>query len=154
LSADLPSRAELMSLVRRFRIDGYDINDLVQEAYLCLLDPESDHDIFRHLRRLQRRSERRSVRVASKHISIDGDCDDLRDDNSRRRAGDNLDALVLLWAAESECGENDRLLLSLLAEGTGYRELCTLWHCNKTAARQRVWYLRNKLYPKLYPEDE
>lgn len=153
MSADLPDRAELAQLVRRFRIEGYELDDLVQEACLCLLDPDSDHDIVRHLRRLQRQSFKRRKHVIAS-VSIDGDSQELKEDNTRLRLRDDLAALVLLWAAQSECEGNDRLLLDMLSDGTSYAELCSFWHCNKTAAWKRISRFREELYPKLYPEDE
>jgi hypothetical protein len=70
----LPDREDLASRVRRYRIEGYDLDDLVQEAYLCLLDPEGDGDVEAHLNRLRKRVYRRMLLIAAES-ECDNDAD-------------------------------------------------------------------------------
>jgi hypothetical protein len=143
----LPDREDLASRVRRYRIEGYDLDDLVQEAYLCLLDPEGDGDVEAHLNRLRKRVYRRIVKVnrhAIQHYEL------TLDDTKARTSGD-IDARVVMIAAESECDNDaDRWLLNSLATGSSYRDFELAWNCRKLTARKRVSRFRERLYNRVY----
>lgn len=144
----LPSRAEVARLARRHRIEGYELEDLIQEVYVALLEgyhPDT------HLRRLGRKATRNKPRIVYRGSPDTWDCD-LPSDDARTRTDGDLDALVLMIASEAE--SDDGWLLERLSEGTDYRELCAEWHCSEDAAWQRVCRFRNRLYPRLYPEGQ
>jgi hypothetical protein len=149
--SELPERQEVAARVRRFKIEGYEIDDLVQEYYLALL---TDEDPIRHLRRLQRRLTRRKVKVDPKPAYYESEEDRLASDNEERRSRGNIDCLVLMTAARAECaGTRDAETLELLASGSSYRELCQDWNCTKSGAKKRVLRFRKRLFPKLYEEE-
>ncbi len=143
----LPDRAELAARVRRFRIEGYDLDDLTQEAYVALLDPEGDGDIEAHLNRLRKRTYRRIVKVQRRalyHAEL------TLDDTKARTSGD-IDCRVLLIAAESECDNDaDRWLLNSLATGSSYRDFERSWNCRNLTARKRVSRFRERLHQRVY----
>jgi hypothetical protein len=143
----LPDRAELAARVRRYRIEGYELEDLIQEAYVSLLDPEGDGDIDAHLNRLRKRTYRRIVKVAR---SAREQYELTLDDTKARTSGD-IDARVVMIAAESECDNDaDRWLLNSLATGSSYRDFELAWNCRKLTARKRVSRFRERLYNRVY----
>ena len=142
----LPDRGELEKRVRHFRIEGYELDDLVQEAYLCLLHPESDGNIERHLNRLKMRHYRRIVKV-ERRARRDYE---LYLDDAKARASGDIDALALMIACESECDNNaERWLLNELATGSGYEDFCRAWNCRKAAAWKRISRFRAKLRERI-----
>lgn len=144
----LPSRAQAARLARRHRIEGYELEDLVQEVYLALLE---GHNPVTHLKRLGRKATRNKPRIIYRGDDPEEWGCVLPDDDAQARAGGDIDSLILKIAAETE--SDDGWLLQRLSEGTDYRELCAEWHCSEDAAWQRVSRFRNRLYPKLYPEE-
>lgn len=144
----LPDRRELAAMVRRYRVEGYDLEDLIQEAYVCLLDPESDHDVHRHMRRLCKRSYRRKPQIARRLGGVEEEMP-----GNEASAASDIDAAVLYIAARSEC-ENDRerQILKLLSEGGQYGEVCRSLRYNYGRARKWVQRLRARLRWSLYPE--
>lgn len=151
---DLPTRDELAARVRHYRIEGYELEDKIQEAYVCLLDPDSDHNIDRHMKRLQNRcNDRRRVvakRLEREHTSGNED-DWLYGDDATARTSTDLDALTVLIAARSECDTaKDSETLGLLVGGATYGDLCREWSCRKLAARKRVSRFRKRIKVKVY----
>ncbi len=148
---DLPDRQEVNRMARRWKIDGYETSDIEQEIYLCLLDPESDHDIELHLRRLYRRETRRKPKLHK--TSYDFDLNELPENACGASTREDIPCAVLMIAVQSECEtqENHRLV-KLLAEGASYADVCQDLRCNQGAARSRVSRLRADLHPKLYPD--
>jgi hypothetical protein len=138
----LPDRAELAARVRRFRIDGYELDDLVGEAYLCLLDPEGDGDVEAHLNRLRKRTYRRIVKVQRRSLF---QAELTLDDTKARTTGD-IDALVVLIAAESECrNESDRWILASLVSGSSWKDFERAWNCRTLTAKKRISRFRERL---------
>jgi len=147
---DLPGRAELAARVRRFRVEGYELDDLVQEAYVALLDPEGDGNVEAHLNRLKKRNYKRIVKVERKFKARQMD---LYLDNAKSRAEGDIDALVLLIGAEQECENNaERWLLNSLATGYSYRDFEQAWNCRPFIARKRVSRFRIKMKDRVLGE--
>lgn len=144
----LPDRTELSRYVRRFRIESFEVEDLVQEVYLALL---SGDDPEQHLKRLSRRDYYRRGRRRLTRIPPALPVD-LLDDDSKVRADGNIDALILMIAVESEC--DDRELLRLLTAGVEYRDLCQRWRCNYSAAKKRLSRWRRDLWERLEGETD
>jgi hypothetical protein len=150
---DLPGRDELRERVRYFKVESYEVEDLIQECYVCLLDPDSDGDIEKHLRRLQnKRNNRRKFQAVVRRDNR-VEFDELAGDDLVCRTQQDIEALTLLIAARSECDDRDGETLELVAGGAGYRTLCREWKVNKVAARVRVLRFRKRLYPKLFEEN-
>lgn len=167
LEAFCKDREATASLCHRVTIEGFEREDIIQEAFLAALTwaeavrsmqplPQATPEaaIFAHLQRCKRGLQRHNPRVMTARPN-GGPEDELYDDNAVARSGGDIDALVLMLAARSECeSERDQRLLELLAEGAGYRPLCQEFRCNKGAARDRVYNFRKRLGAKLYPEEE
>jgi hypothetical protein len=149
--SELPGRDELRERVRYIKVESYEVEDLIQECYVCLLDPDSDGDIEKHLRRLQNKHNRRKVKILRKN-NRDVEFDELICDDTICRTQQDLEALTLLIAARAECDDRDGETLELVAGGAGYRTLCREWKVNKSGALMRVLRFRKRLYPKLYEE--
>lgn len=149
----LPPRAYVEQFARRFRLDGYELDDVAQEIYLALLTDETG-DSFeavasRHLGSLKRRALRRQpMRLHQMPEGVD-DWDarySLFEDDARSRSEGSLDALELMIAAEQECrNERDRELLKLLTAGHGYWSLTRELNISHGKARKRVSLLRRHL---------
>ncbi len=154
---DLPGRQELAERVRHYRIEGYELEDKIQEAYLCILDPDSDHNVERHMKRLQNRcNDRRRVvikRLEREHTAGNED-DWLYGDNAAARTDTDLDALTVLIAARSECETaKDSETLELLVAGASYNDLCRDWKCWRGEAKMRVSRFRKRIQLKVYGEE-
>lgn len=160
----LTARPLLNSIARRFKIDCYEAEDLVQEAFLAVLtwaeavrgmkplaqdNPEAA--ILAHLRRIQKSTQRHNI-PNSRLVVRTEQCEDIPEDDVKARTSGNYDALTLLWAAQSECNGEEKKLLDLLVTGAGYRTLCAELRLNKGAARKRVERFRGRLYPLLFEE--
>jgi hypothetical protein len=116
----LPAREDVRSLVRRYRIEGYELEDLCQEWYLALLSGDDPH---KHMRRLQQKASRRVPKVV-RFPEQEYDPTHLVLDDVKQRTREDLDALVLMIASEYECltDAEDRLL-KLLRVSRFRREL-------------------------------
>ncbi len=147
---DLPDRQEVNRVARRWKIDGYETADIEQEIYLCLCDPEGDHDIDLHLRRLYRRETRRKPKLHK--TSYDFDLNELPGREAASSIGEDIPCAALMIAVQSECETQEQhRLVKLLADGASYADVCQDLRCNQGAARSRVSRLRADLHPKLYP---
>lgn len=144
----LPDRAEVARFARRFRVEGYELEDLIQEVYIALLENNRPSSHLWSLNKQMRKQPKTVMRRDD-----DDNVMRLVEDDSLHRVEENLDALVLLIAARSECDTlQDDWLLTQLLEGSGYKALCDEWKCSEDAAWQRVCRFRNKMYPRLYEE--
>lgn len=154
-------RPDLAELVRRFRIEGYEIEDLVQEAFVAFIpwirevrecgwseSGSARETIERHIASLKRRVKRKQARLIQmgdgwaewdERISV-------LDDDVKARVGSSLNALALLIACEQEClTDRDRELLHLLIGGYGYWGITRELHINYDRARKQVSRLRSHL---------
>lgn len=154
-------RPDLADLARRFKIDGYDIEDLVQEAFVAFIPwirevreagwPEEGtarETIERHILSLRRRVQRRQARMIQ---MSDGwsDWDErisVLDDDVAARAGSSLDALTLLIGCQQECrNDRDRELFDLLVGGYGYWGITRELNISYKQAEKQVNRLRGHL---------
>jgi DNA-directed RNA polymerase specialized sigma24 family protein len=161
-------RPDLADLVRRYRVEGYDLEDLVQEAFVAFIpwiremrecgwseQGTARETIERHVSSLKRRVKRKQAKLVQMH---DGWADwdegiSVLEDDVGARAGSSLGALELLIACQQECrNDRDRELLNLLIGGFGYWGITRELGLSYKRAAKQVLRLRQHLRPAILEE--